>query len=114
MTKFTQTSTIFEVGKMYKHKQGVCIYEVEFITSAGYAVGVTSTDSHFSIAPGCFKYYEEVIPPPSQEWRAVYWGENGKPEISATYWATKEDVEKNEKSHTHFMYAIRTDRGVLN
>lgn len=53
--------------------------------------------------------FVKYTPPPPEEWRALYYRPNSKPEISANTWASKEAVERDEKSHTHFMYAIRTD-----
>ncbi len=51
----------------------------------------------------------EYISPPPEEWRALFYQENGKPEISAQFWSTKYDVERCWDSNSSFMYAIRTD-----
>lgn len=103
----------FEVGKMYKRAN----YMPFVVLSVGEKKAFVRYNgaAHEQLTNlNAFNFYSEYTPPPPQEWRAVYWHENGKPEISATYWPTEEEVKKDETSHSHFMYAIRTDRGVLN
>ncbi len=51
----------------------------------------------------------EYTPPPPEEWRALFYKENGKPEVSAYYQSTKSSCEAWAKDMPGFMYAIRTD-----
>lgn len=111
------SSTGFEVGKTYQLNDGWLknIYTVEFVSPiTGTALATTiSGGKTISARLESWSRYKEIIPPPPEEWRAVYWVKNGKPEFSARYWDSKKAVEDDEKSHTHFMYAVRTDEGVL-
>lgn len=61
---------------------------------------------------------EEYIPPPPEEWRAVFYREHGKPEISAAIYPSKESCEKDyedvsKSRKNEFLGAIRTDKGAL-
>jgi hypothetical protein len=103
------TPPTFEVGKKYKNiHYSEQIIEPIFI---GDELMIVKNKSGIecSLAKRTFPSYKEYIPPPPEEWRALYYRPNSKPEISANTWASKEAVERDEKSHTHFMYAIRTD-----
>lgn len=67
--------------------------------------------------PSSFVHYKEYVEPP-EEWRALYWREHGKPEVSAQIWTNKSDCEAYHSTNDtdlgerNFMYAIRTDEGV--
>jgi hypothetical protein len=60
--------------------------------------------------------FVKYSPPPSEEWRALYWKDNFKPEVSACAWTSKKDCElfheqykSTDLKEHNFMYAIRTD-----
>jgi len=98
----------FEVGKKYTLNSDGHIVEVVYESDNQYILK-NRIGNLFVVRDCDFCYYAPYTPPPPEEWRALYWRANNKPEISAYIWDSKEDVEKDEKSHPHFMYAIRTD-----
>jgi hypothetical protein len=99
--------TTFEVGKKYRIKGGKTTFTVEYILSNGHAAGVALTGGSNILKN--FQNYVEVIPPPPEEWRALFYRKNGKPEVSANYFPTKEDADYCWNGMTDYMYAIRTD-----
>jgi acyl-CoA hydrolase len=111
-------STTFEVGKTYhvkKTKTGILddkLFTVLFITDTGHTVLRWNHDSKEVIwRPGAAIEWEivEYIPPPPEEWRALFYVENRKPEVSAYFASSKSEVEEQWKHNKKFMYAIRTD-----
>jgi hypothetical protein len=113
----TSAPTGFEVGKKYYIAASVvltCIHQDgdNFFFKGAFPY---PADKLFSVIhhKNMFKMAKEYIPPPPEEWRAVFYVKNGKPEISAAYSSSKEDVEYAWKGNSTFMYAIRTDEGVL-
>lgn len=63
--------------------------------------------------PSAFVHYKEYVEPPPEEWRALYWLEHGKPEVSAAFYDSEKDTIDCESKKEGFMYAIRTDKGAL-
>jgi len=110
----------FEIGKQYvfcgeKNYKAYpeTIYTVEHRMSNGRWAYVNNKGTPGFLKDGDWSVYKEYIPPPPEEWRAVFYRENGKPEISADYSSTKEKCESVWGTTSRFMYAIRTDAGVL-
>ena len=106
----------FEIGKRYKPKKGNAILEIVGVTNTHLWYKNVNTGIHVTnpLNYDFVKTLEEIISPPPEEWRAVFYVKNGKPEISANYWSSKKEVEDSESGKCYeFMYAIRTDEGVL-
>jgi hypothetical protein len=103
----------FEVGKTYiNSKNGTVPFIVLFIgNDKVFTRNQNGVEGSRGINnPDIIEY----IPPPPEEWRALFYRKDGKPEISANYWSSKEEVEKSESGRAfEFMYALRTDAGVL-
>lgn len=110
----TPAPLTFEVGKSYKFNDKWVnnIYTVEFVSPITGAA-LATTESNGKIISVCLpdiKRYSEVVPPPPEEWRALFYRKDSKPEISANFWSSKKEVEESESGRAfEFMYAIRTD-----
>lgn len=113
-----------EVGKTYVDGNGNKYYVI------GIDVTDTREDNYILVCGGTLQHYTkdgryirvmrrnqelenivaEYIPPPPEEWRALFFnGPKGKPEISTAYFDNETDAVNCFKGVPNFMYAIRTD-----
>jgi hypothetical protein len=105
------TPPTFEVGKKYVWTGAtdrVNPYEILYVGKDCCFVR-NSNGQELTLNKNVFNSYEEYIPPPPEEWRALFYRKNGKPEVSANYFPTKEDADYCWNGMTDYMYAIRTD-----
>ncbi len=106
------TPTGFEVGKKYNVKGGIKLYECVW-DDGSFALLKDEDGTPFLVHNSGFDYYGEYIPPPPEEWRAVFYVKNGKPEISTQTYKTESGCRDAYRGNRVFMHAIRTDEGVL-
>lgn len=113
----------FEVGKQYINRSVIkpVIFTVECILEKTSEAVFTYFSPHqeeivsLTIKLSSFDKFKEYIPPPPEEWRALYYRPNSKPEVSAAYWGsegackTYHDDDDLPLGERNFMYAIRTD-----
>lgn len=109
MELITPAPLTLEVGKTYMDAKG----NQFLIEGILYISGVVNNTRKYFHPDGKGEFngislISEYIPPPPEEWRAVFYREHHKPEISACYYPTKEACERNNTTPT-FLYAIRTD-----
>lgn len=110
--------TGFEVGKTYEYcgpykNRKTIIYSIEAALSNGSYAFTTNEGKAGTLRLSDYSIYKEYIPPSPEEWRAVFFVENGKPEIGAVPYKSKSECEADYTNASVFMYAIRTDEGVL-
>jgi hypothetical protein len=106
--------TGFEVGKKYRYKNTQTIVEILAVDETDVWYKNIHTNIHVTVTINRFKsVYVEYIPPPPEEWRAVFYRKNGKPEISAAIYNSESECKADYTTSSAFMYAIRTDEGVL-